>query len=157
MYKTVKDFINFSDKYNIQEEYKNSENYKKTEYIYKDYIKKNKTELKHFTKKNIKDPNVWGPIYWFNLHNSSNYYPINPSQKLKDITKNRILSIPYELPCHKCKIHSLEYINSRASELDTIVDSKDNLFKFYVDFHNKVNFSNGKRIISYEEAMNIWR
>ena len=159
MYKTVNDFLEFSKKNNIVEEYKNSHIYNidyKTEYIYQDYIKKNKTELNNFNKKNIKDPKIWGPIYWFNLHNSSNYYPINPSKKLKNITKNRILSIPHELPCNKCKIHAIEYINSRMCELDTIVDSKDNLFKFYVDFHNKVNIRTGKNPISYEEARNIW-
>jgi hypothetical protein len=140
MYKRVNDFLIFSNT--------NTD-------IYEDYVKNKGEEYNNFSKKN-KDPKVWGPIYWFNLHNSSNYYPNNPSKKLMEITKNRIISIPYELPCEKCKIHSVKYINTRSGELDIIVSSKTNLFNFYVDFHNYVNFRNNKKIYSYEEARKIW-
>ena len=158
MYKRVNDFLDFSKKNNIvYDKYiENKDIYVNTNNIYEDYVKKRKIEFNHFTQKNIKDPNVWGPIYWFNLHNSSNFYPTNPSLKLMEITKNRIMSIPYELPCNKCKKHAIQYINSRLCELDIIVNSKENLFNFYVDFHNNVNIRTNKKILSYEEARKIW-
>ena len=131
MYKRVNDFLVFSNT--------NTD-------IYEDYVKNKGEEYNNFFKKN-KDPKVWGPIYWFNLHNSSNYYPNNPSKKLMEITKNRIKSIPYELPCEKCKLHAIKYINTRNGELDIIVSSKTNLFNFYVDFHNYVNFRNNKKMV----------
>ena len=103
---------------------------------------------------NLEDPHVWGPSFWFTLHNGSLYYPKNPTNHIKNLMKHRILTIPYELPCENCKHHAHAYIQSK--NLDNVVNSKTNLFNFYVDFHNEVNKRSNKRIVSYEEAEKIW-
>ena len=101
------------------------------------------------------NPNVWGPHYWYNLHNSSAIYPINANPVVRNVMKSRILAIPYELPCRKCQIHASAYIQQFSDiELDNIVSTREKLFNFYVDFHNAVNIRLGKPTWSYEQAYN---
>ena len=66
--------------------------------------------------------------------------------------KDFIIAIPIMLPCLKCKDHATSYIESNLEKLDKIVSSRKNLFNFFVDFHNYVNKTYGKRIFTYEEA-----
>jgi hypothetical protein len=102
--------------------------------------------------RNTHDPKVWGPPFWFSLHVSSVYYPIEASPMVKERMKNRILAIPYEIPCEKCRTHAIAYIEENRDRLDNIVNGRESLGKFYVDFHNQVNKRYGKRIWTYEEA-----
>jgi hypothetical protein len=97
-------------------------------------------------------PKVWGPAKWLDFHISSLNYPENPSPIVRSMTKDRILAIPYELPCSECRKHASSYIDSKKDKLDKIVSSNENLFRFYVDFHNQVNYRHGKREWTYEEA-----
>ena len=105
---------------------------------------------------NLTNPEVCGQHYWFVFHISSVNYPINPSELYKERMKNFILSIPILLPCLKCKYDATAYIDSRKKELNTIVLNRENLFNFFVDFHNMVNEKHGKRKYSYEEIKKIY-
>lgn len=101
----------------------------------------------------IKDPKVWGPIIWTSYHITASHYPENPSPIVKERMKWRIKAIPYELPCEDCRRHASSFIESKSDEeLNNIVSSKDNLIKFFVDFHNKVNERYGKPLWSHERA-----
>ena len=101
------------------------------------------------------NPNVWGPYYWYILHNSSAIYPINANPVVRNVMKYRILAIPYELPCRKCQIHASAYIQQFSDiQLDDIVSTREKLFNFYVDFHNAVNIRLGKPTWTYEQAYN---
>lgn len=109
------------------------------------------------------NPYVWGPAFWMSLHISAAYYPVNPSQIVRERMKQRILAIPYEVPCSSCRPHAISFIEpfrEKVSEdmdrLDIVVSSRDNLVKFYVDFHNKVNARYGKRQWTYEEAIKTY-
>lgn len=103
------------------------------------------------------NPLIWGPLFWYTLHNSSINYPLNASPLVKQRIKNRIQAIPYEVPCKACQIHASAYIESISeADLDIIVSGRDNLFKFYVDFHNAVNTRLGKPVWSYEQAFNYY-
>lgn len=106
--------------------------------------------------KNLTSPDVWGPHYWFVFHNASANYPTTASPYYAERMKNFILSIPVLLPCLKCKEDSTAYIDSRKSELDTIVSGRENLFNFFVDFHNMVNKKHNKRSYSYDEIKVIY-
>lgn len=98
------------------------------------------------------DPKIWGPKQWYSLHNGAAQYPLNPTSIVRDRMKGFILGLPYTLPCQTCFQHAITYIESKAGELDLIVSSRQNLFKFWVDFHNTVNKRLGKPIISLEDA-----
>lgn len=101
---------------------------------------------------NTHDPKVWGPPFWFCLHVSAVYYPISANNIVKERMKNRILALPYEIPCEKCRTHAIAFIEANRSNLDDIVDGRHSLGKFYVNFHNQVNKRYGKREWTYEEA-----
>lgn len=103
-------------------------------------------------KKSTSDPKVWGPAFWFSLHTSAAHYPENPSQIVRERMKNRILAIPYEVPCSTCRPHASSFIEANRDNLDKIVSNKHELGKFYVDFHNKVNERYGKKKWTYEDA-----
>jgi hypothetical protein len=102
------------------------------------------------------DPNVWGPSFWFSLHNGASKYPENATDIFRDNMKNFILGIPVILPCEACRSHAKEYIDNRYNELDEICSSRKKLFNFFVDFHNMVNEKNGKGKLSYDEALRLY-
>ena len=137
--------------------------YKTVGEIYRfDSKKKNKVEkkleLNYNTKdyKNSADPRVWGPSFWFSLHNGALYYPENPSEIVIERLKGFILGIPYMLPCHDCAEHAKSYISYNYEKLNSICSSRNNLFNFYVDFHNYVNKRHNKAIMSYDEAYKLY-
>jgi len=127
---------------------------------FKDYVsnihdrKKSMVDLewKENQVESLANPKIFGPPFWFTLHVSALHYPIHPSPIVRERMKGRILAIPFEVPCMACKPHAAAFIESNKHRLDEIVSSKDNLFNFYVDFHNKVNQRYGKRIWTYDEA-----
>lgn len=106
--------------------------------------------------KSKKDPKYWGSRYWFVLHNASINYPIKASLTEKERMKGFILGIPVTLPCEKCKPHAQAYIMKNTEFLDIICDGRNNLFKFFVDFHNTVNYRLGKPILTYDQAYKLY-
>ena len=100
-------------------------------------------------------PDVWGPLFWFSLHNGALRYPKDPSNIWKERMKNYIFGIPVMVPCEKCSIHASAYIESQT-DIDTVVTSREKLFEFFWKFHNFVNKKLGKKEISLEEAYSIY-
>ena len=115
-----------------------------------------KPEIKAFENVNTADPTVFGPYLWISLHISAAHYPFNPSPIVRRRIKDRILALPYEIPCEKCRPHALSYIESKASELDKAVSCRSELVKFYVDFHNYVNTFLKKPTWTYEQAIKYY-
>jgi hypothetical protein len=168
-YKTVNDFYVYEQKkkgINTQEylDLSYTEDKPKYKIVYPvedtsnlNYKKDNLLELKWESfEGNGTTPSVFGPPMWFTFHNSANNYPVNPSPIVKERMKNVIIGIPVLLPCATCKDHATAYIESRFNELDNIVSTKDNLFNFFVDFHNYVNKRYDKKIYTYEEAKKLY-
>jgi hypothetical protein len=107
------------------------------------------------TIKNTRNPNVWGPGLWSFLHISSiNYIP--DSIEKRKMTRDFIISLPFMLPCNDCSEHAKKYVADSTDKLNEICSSRDNLFRFYVDFHNFVNFKHHKKMYSYQEAWDQW-
>lgn len=123
--------------------------------------KKEETKVKEKTEEvkekfSNNDPQVWGPKFWFTLHNGALYYPSLANPLFIERMKNFILGIPVMLPCIKCREHATAYIESKKDQLDLICRGKDSLFKFFVDFHNQVNVRNNKPEMSYEDAYKLY-
>jgi hypothetical protein len=118
----------------------------------------NKMQIKWETKdySSTSNPDVWGPSFWFILHLGSIKYPLNPSPLAKGRMKNFIIGIPIMVTCDSCREHATAFIESNMHNLDDICSSRDKLFKFFVDFHNKVNKRYGKRTYSYDEAYKLY-
>lgn len=108
------------------------------------------------TEGNGSSPDVFGPPFWFTLHNGASKYPDNPNNIVQKKMKDFIIAIPIMLPCLKCKDHATSFIESNLEKMDDIVSSKKNLFNFFVDFHNYVNKRYNKKNYSYEEAFELY-
>lgn len=102
------------------------------------------------------DPRVWGSMLWFVLHNGAIHFPQNPSPEYCNKMKKFIEGLPYIIPCEVCKQHAIKFLNENQYRLDDICISRDNLFKFFVDFHNVVNSRYGKNTMSLEDAKNLY-
>lgn len=105
---------------------------------------------------NTSDPEVWGPAFWFSLHNGAIKYPIDPSPLWKERMKHFILGIPVMVPCEKCSDHATAYLEQNYNQLDNIVSSRSNLFQFFWKFHNYVNERLNKPQISLEYAYKLY-
>lgn len=102
-------------------------------------------------------PSVWGPSFWLVLHNGAAHYPENPSKIVMERMKGFIRGLQYMIPCENCSNHAMAYVDSLWKDIDEIVSSKQNLFNFYVNFHNKVNARYGKPILTHEQAWEMYR
>lgn len=105
---------------------------------------------------NMSDPTVWGPAFWFTLHNGASKYAINASPVTIDRMKAYIIGIPSMLPCAACKIHADNHILENSDNLDDICSGREKLFKFFVDFHNTVNRRYNKSEMSIEDAYKLY-
>lgn len=108
-------------------------------------------------KMNTGDPKIWGPPMWFTLHNGAIKYPIKASPIFAERMKGFILGLPVMIPCDKCQDHATAHIEANWNRLDDVVSGRDNLFKFFVDFHNRVNKRYNKPEMSYETAYKLYK
>lgn len=102
------------------------------------------------------DPKVWGPAFWFTIHNGAAKYPINASPITQKRMKGFILGMEVMIPCEKCTDHATAHIEANWDRMDEIVSGRDKLFEFFVSFHNYVNRRHGKPIMSVEEAYKLY-
>ena len=100
-------------------------------------------------------PNYWGPHGWKFIHYVALGYPENPDLQDKNNYKSFYQNLQMVLPCKKCQKHYQE--NLRKLPIDKFLESKEKLFQWTVDIHNKVNEDLGKKIYSYEEAYHALR
>ncbi len=105
---------------------------------------------------NSVDPQVWGPAFWFILHNSSARYPVKASPVSRKAMKDFILGMPIMIPCEECADHATAHIEANHSRLDEVTSGRQQLFNFFVDFHNLVNRRYGKPVMGYEEAFALY-
>lgn len=103
-------------------------------------------------------PAVWGPAFWFTVHNGAAKYPKNASPIFIEKMKNFINGLPVMLPCAVCQMHATNHIESVKNKglLDEICSGKEKLFEFFVDFHNYVNKRHNKASMSYKDAWKLY-
>ena len=170
-YKTANDFMNAQPQnHNVDQIrptfcfYKPNNSVEQTEFNYSnDYITNESPESIKMDMKwqtiqyaNSGDPQVWGPAFWFTLHNGAARYPVKASPICAERMKGFIIGIPYMIPCEKCQDHALAHIEQNYDNLNNIVSGRQNLFNFFVDFHNYVNKRYGKPEVGYEEAYALY-
>lgn len=100
------------------------------------------------------DPDIFGPPFWFTLHNAAVAYYEYPTDSVKNMMKQFIYSIPVIIPCVKCKEHAYAYLQSQ--NIDEAVSSRKNLFQFFLTFHNYVNSKGGRPMMSLPEAQELY-
>lgn len=101
------------------------------------------------------NPKKWGKHFWKTIHYITFSAPDLPSTEYKNNLLNLLVSLKFLLPCENCRHHYAE--NLRKFPLtDEILSSKEKLIKWGVDLHNEVNLRTGKKIITIEEAKQIY-
>ena len=111
------------------------------------------TTLQHV---NSGHPNVWGPAFWFTLHNGAAKYPIKAAPICAERMRGFIIGMPLMIPCETCQDHATAYIEQNYHNLNEIVSCRQNLFNFFVSFHNYVNKRYNKPDMGYEEAYALY-
>jgi len=96
------------------------------------------------------NPDIWGPFGWFFNDSICLSYPENPTQNEKQHYINFFYALPYILPCTKCRNHFNQYITKYPLN-DNILQSKENLIKWFLGAHNNINRINNKKLITLEE------
>ncbi len=103
------------------------------------------------------DPKVWGPIFWTALHIMAVHYPVQASPLVQQRMRDRLMALPYEIPCAACRPHASAYLESKSAEVNKAVTGREELNKFLVEFHNKVNERLHKsKIWTPKEAMEYY-
>lgn len=100
------------------------------------------------------DPNVFGPPFWFVLHNAAVMYPVTPTNYVKNGMIQLLANLPLIVPCIYCREHFYSFITE--ANLNAAVASKESLFSFFVSIHNYVNRRYGKNEISLDEAKELY-
>jgi hypothetical protein len=105
---------------------------------------------------NTSDPSVWGPAFWFSLHNGASRYPENPNPLAQERMKGFILGIPFILPCPECAKDAFSFIEKNKPYFNQICKNKKNLFEFFCNFHNHVNKKTNKKLLYSQEAFELY-
>lgn len=101
-------------------------------------------------------PGVFGPYIWGHLHITTRHLPENINPAIVPHIINTLQAIPLLVPCESCALHSGNFMTANKDRLMKLKTGSE-FFDFTVDFHNFVNTRLGKRIISYEEARDMWK
>ncbi len=96
-------------------------------------------------------PDTWGPVIWHALHYITLGYPTQPTDDNKQKYKEFFTLLSDVIPCSICANHYSENLVKMPLD-DKVLENKESLIKWLIDFHNVVNEKNKKPIIKYEVA-----
>lgn len=100
-------------------------------------------------------PDMWGPSGWKFMHYITFAYPDSPTDEDKENMKNFFISVSKVLPCKKCR-NNFKKHTEKYPLTEEILESRYNLTRWLIDIHNEVNIMNGKKTVTYEEALEIY-
>lgn len=96
-------------------------------------------------------PEIWGKHAWILIHCVALDYPISPTTQDRENYKKFYMSLPYVLPCSKCRNNLVTHLK-KVPLTDAELSSRAALLKWTIDLHNVVNYYNGKPMLSQQEA-----
>ncbi len=100
------------------------------------------------------DPDVFGPAFWFTIHNATTTYPNRPTIFVQDGMKQLISNMHLLIPCVSCKEHFFAFL--KTSDIHQATSSRDNLFNFFVNTHNYINRRFRKSEMSIADAKKMY-
>lgn len=100
------------------------------------------------------DISQWGPQAWKFMHAVTFAYPENPTPEQKQAAIAFFSSLSKLLPCEKCRDHFS--IGLEVQPVEKFCDSRANLSRWLVDFHNAVNSRLGKAFVEYEQMCKVY-
>lgn len=99
-------------------------------------------------------PSSWGPFFWHTMHIVALGYPLKPTYGHKKAAKDFFESLSYLIPCPVCRDHYNAFIKDMP--ITPFLDKRDDLFRWTVELHNKVNEKLGKRRYTELEAIQFY-
>jgi ABC-type transport system involved in multi-copper enzyme maturation permease subunit len=99
-------------------------------------------------------PDVWGPHGWKFIHFVALGYPKNPNLKDRENYKTFFNILSSILPCSICNEHLKQNL-IKFPLTDEILSDRIKLLNWTIDLHNEVNKKNNKKIINYNEGLNL--
>lgn len=100
-------------------------------------------------------PSSWGPFFWHTMHIVALGYPLKPTYAHKKSAKEFYESLQFLIPCPICREHYASYM--KEVPISPFLDRRDDLFKWTVTVHNKVNQMLGKPLFSEMESIEFYR
>ena len=94
---------------------------------------------------------IWGPCVWYLFHTLAYKAVPETFAQIKTELIQYIQRICSNLPCPECTQHATEYMKSN-SRVIALINTKEQLHYFLVDFHNTVNLRKKKPTFTYEQA-----
>jgi len=82
-------------------------------------------------------PTVWGPFFWHTMHIVAIGYSKHPTYTDKKCAKEFFESLAFLIPCSICREHYKEHLSTKP--ITPFLDSREDLLKWTIDIHNKVN------------------
>lgn len=99
-------------------------------------------------------PTVWGPFFWHTIHIVALGYPKSPSYTEKKCAKEFYESLAFLLPCAVCRDHYQEHL--KQNPITPFLDTRNDLLKWTIMIHNKVNKMLKKAEWSEEEILRYY-
>ena len=99
-------------------------------------------------------PDIWGPVGWKFIHFVALAYPQKPTEIQKTQYKTFFDSIKNILPCIICSNNYKKHLEELPLS-DEVLKDKESLVHWTIDMHNLVNEENGKKKLTYEEAIEL--
>lgn len=97
------------------------------------------------------EPYKWGAQLWQIIHRNTFAYPERVTDKDKYEMYMHFTHL--KVPCEKCQTHYRANLK-KLPLTDKILRKKDRLIRWGIDMHNLVNMETGKKVLTYEEAIN---
>lgn len=95
------------------------------------------------------DPSVWGPSYWFFLHNVAFHYPKYPTTIQKKIHYRLIHNFHEFLPNNSCANIFVKMLEKYP--VTPYLDTQKDFIKWVHFIHNKINIRLDKPTITLQE------
>ena len=96
-----------------------------------------------------KNPNIWGPPFWFTLHTICQHYPTYPNSVIKKKYYDFLSNIPLFLPNEPIGDKFAELLDKYP--LSPYLESKNKLCKWIHFIHNQINIRTNKPPMPYHE------
>jgi hypothetical protein len=99
-------------------------------------------------------PTVWGPFFWHTMHIVAIGYSKHPTYTDKKCAKEFFESLVFLIPCSVCREHYKEHLTNKP--ITPFLDSREDLLKWTIDIHNKVNVVTNKPQWTEQEVMKYY-
>lgn len=101
------------------------------------------------------DPQLWGPSAWTFLHYIALGYPTKPTPGDADDFRAFLYSLPYILPCQKCRLNLASHLNTMPPD-KALEQGRDAFFDWTVDLHNMSISEHRRPCVTRAMAKNLY-